>query len=52
MQIKNRIIKNYVLSSKIYILDEKLNKPTSETLIYHLHVKQSKDSFYLFLSRK
>jgi hypothetical protein len=57
MQKKNSVIKNYILSTKKRILEE--NPPLDKTQItsfgtslYHSPLKQNKDSFFLFLSRK
>ncbi len=51
MQKENSVIKDYIMSSEIYLLDNKKSKPI-ETMIYHLLLKQNMELCCLFLLRR
>lgn len=52
MQMKNSVIKNYILSPEKYIIKDNVKRKTGKISIYNLPSQQSKDSFCLILLKK
>ena len=52
MQKENPVIKNYIMSSEKVILGDNLPQRATEISLYHIPLRQNKDCFFLFLSKR
>lgn len=52
MQKKNSVIKNYILSPEKFMISGNTASKTTEISLYHVPLKQNKESVFLFLLRK